>query len=68
MSIISRSLPNNKINKIVFAIHNIIVTTSSMEEVFILLSRAYGFWGVPPPFDTLKKCTFAYDMNLKLYR
>ena len=28
--------------------------------------RIYG--GVPPPFDTLKKCTFAYDMNLKLYR
>ena len=21
-----------------------------------------------PPFGTLKKCTFAYDMNLKLYR
>ena len=21
-----------------------------------------------PPFDTFKKCTFAYDMNLKLYR
>ena len=22
---------------------------------------------VPPPFDTSKKCTFAYDMTLKLY-
>ena len=29
--------------------------------------RIYG--GVyHPPFDTLKKCTSAYDMNLKLYR
>ena len=27
--------------------------------------RIYG--GVYHPFDTLKKCTFAYDMNLKLY-
>ena len=41
-----------------------------MEEGFILLTRGYGFMGVcvPPPFDALKKCTFAYDMNLKLYR
>ena len=41
-----------------------------MEEGFILLTRGYGFMGggVPPPFDTLKKCTSAYDMNLKLYR
>ena len=29
--------------------------------------RIYG--GVyHPPFDTLKKCTFAYDMNMKHYR
>ena len=29
--------------------------------------RIYG--GVyHSPFDTLKKCAFAYDMNLKLYR
>ena len=41
-----------------------------MGEGFILLTRGYGFMGggVPPPFDTLKKCTSAYDMNLKLYR
>ena len=40
-----------------------------MGEGFILLTRGYGFMGgVPPPFDMLKKCTFAYDMNLKLYR
>ena len=40
-----------------------------MGEEFILLTRGYGFMGVyKPPFDTLKKCTSAYDMNLKLYR
>ena len=34
------------------------------------LTRGYGFMGgvYHPPFDTLKKCTSAYDMNLKLYR
>ena len=43
---------------------------SLMGEGFILLTRGYGFMGgvYHPPFDTLKKCTFAYDMNLKLYR
>ena len=43
---------------------------SLMREGFILLTRGYGFMkGVyHPPFDTLKKCTFAYDMNLKLYK
>ena len=41
-----------------------------MGEGFIHLTRGYGFMGggLPPPFDTLKKCTFAYDMNLKLYK
>ena len=41
-----------------------------MGEGFILLTRGYGFMGgvYHPPFDTLKKCTSAYDMNLKLYR
>ena len=41
-----------------------------MGEGFILLTRGYGFIGgvYHPPFDKLKKCTFAYDMNLKLYR
>ena len=41
-----------------------------MVEGFIFLTRGYGFMvGVyRPPFDTLKKGTFAYDMNLKLYR
>ena len=41
-----------------------------MGEGFILLTRGYGFMGgvYHPPFDTLKKCTFAYDMNLKPYR
>ena len=29
--------------------------------------RIYG-GGYHPPFNTLKKCTSAYDMNLKLYR
>ena len=39
------------------------------EGFFILLTRGYGFiWGVPAPFDTLKKCTFAYDMSLTFYR
>ena len=40
-----------------------------MGEGFILLTRGYGFMGgvYHPPFDTLKKCTSAYDMNLKLY-
>ena len=40
-----------------------------MGEGFILLTRGYGFMGgvYQPPFDTLKKYTFAYDMNLKLY-
>ena len=41
-----------------------------MGEGFILLTRGYGFMGgvLHPPFDTLKKCTSGYDMNLKLYR
>ena len=42
-----------------------------MGEGFILLTRGYGFMGgrvYHPPFDTLKKGTSAYDMNLKLYR
>ena len=41
-----------------------------MGEGFILLTRGYGFMGgvYHPPFDTLEKCTSAYDMNLKLYR
>ena len=41
-----------------------------MGEGFILLTWGYGFMGgvYHPPFDTLKKGTFAYDMNLKLYR
>ena len=40
-----------------------------MGEGFILLTRDSSFMGgVPPPFDTLKICTWSYDIKLKLYR
>ena len=51
-------------------IKNASIYLTLMGEGFIHLTKGYGFMvGVyHAPFDTLKICTYTYDMKLKLYR
>ena len=46
-----------------------VTPTNSGRRIYLFNKGLRIFGGMfLPPFDTLKKCTFAYDMNLKLYR